>query len=53
METEQWRSFSGVFDRGHPVVLILTNNIQYFSSETTRSYIHRNVITGPFSYIEI
>jgi hypothetical protein len=26
-------------------VLILTNNIQYFSSDTTRLYIHKNVIT--------
>ena len=34
------------FDRGHPVVVILTNNIQYFSSDTTRLYIHKNVITG-------
>ena len=34
------------FDRGHPVVLILTNNIQYFPSHTTRLYIHKNVITG-------
>ena len=34
------------FDRGHPVVLILTNNIQYFPSDTTRLYIHKNVITG-------
>ena len=34
------------FDRGHPAVLILTNNIEYFSSDTTRVYIHSNVITG-------
>ena len=34
------------FDRGHPFVLILTNNIQYFPSDTTRLYIHKNVITG-------
>ena len=34
------------FDRGHPVVLILTNNIQYFSSDTNRLYIRKNVITG-------
>jgi hypothetical protein len=34
------------FYRGHPVVLILTNNIQYFSSDTTRLYIHKNVTTG-------
>ena len=34
------------FDRGHPVVLILTNNIQYFSSDTTCLYIRKNVVTG-------
>ena len=34
------------FDRGHPIVLILTNNIQYLPSDTTRLYIHQNVITG-------
>ena len=27
-------------------MLVLTNNIQYFSSDTTRLYIHKNVITG-------
>ena len=42
------KSVKSIFcGRGHPVVLILTNNIQYFSSNTTRLYIHKNVITGP------
>ena len=27
-------------------MVILTNNIQYFQSHTTRLYIHKNVITG-------
>ena len=27
-------------------MLILTNTIQYFPSDTTRLYIHKNVITG-------
>jgi hypothetical protein len=31
------------FDRGHPVVLILTSNTQYFSPDTTTLYIHKNV----------
>ena len=43
LNKNEWKFF---FYRGHPVVLILTNNIQYFSSDTTRLYIHKNVITG-------
>ena len=27
-------------------MFILTNNIQYFPSDSTRLYIHKNVITG-------
>ena len=40
------KDISVSFDRGHPIVLILTNNIQYFPSDTTLSNIHKNVITG-------
>ena len=39
-------TFRTKFDRGHPAVFIITNNIQYFPSDTTRLCIHKNVITG-------